>query len=200
MKRFGLIALVASSAIWLSGCRKDPKDIPQKPIQTPIGKGVEIYRAKLEWTPFNRTVRLKSATIKGDTPVIRYDQIIYYFKEKLPNFYAQVGFELTKPVSNSSGFYTFGRPALSYASAPDTGFCVTVDRELIFAGALGDSYTLYGSDLIFRRHHSTREYAVMIYRDTLYTVNAQNIFQTAPDPRHDPRLLDRLRRDGKLKF
>ncbi len=195
------LIIIALSIIGFVSCKKGKEPINRG---TPIGQGVEIYKAKLEWTPFDRTKRLKSVTRIGNVPLVPYDSILSYYNWKPVNAIAHyhAAFRLTKPVLNAKGNSPiFGQPISIYASAPDSGYCVTVDRTVIFGGIFGNTVTVYGNDIIFKNAPNLGDETILLaIRDSFYTVNGQVYQQTAPDPRHDSRLLERFRRDGKLKF
>ncbi|TAE26487.1 MAG: hypothetical protein EAZ91_17685 [Cytophagales bacterium] len=196
-------SFIIGFVVLLNSCSKDPTEPAQSAQPTPIGQGVEIYRARLDWEKNDRgrNIRVKGASLLSTTPLVRYDEITTYYRSKTaPSIHCL--FDLTKPVSGPKGESPiFGYPTLLHATASDTGLCVTVDRQVIFAGIWGQIATLHYSDLIFRTAYETnRQNSIVVAWDSVYSIQGQEVRQTGPDPRFNTRLLDRLRRDGKLKL
>lgn len=193
------IVLFLGIAMTAASCAKEPAE-PAQP--TPTGQGVEIYKARLDWEKDSRgrNVRVKAATPLSDTPLVSYDEITAYYKSKTaPSIHYL--FDLTKVVADvKGGSSTFGYPTLSHAFASDTGLCVTVDKQVVFAGIWGHISTLHYRDLIFRTANEiSKQNSIVVAWDSVYSIQGQEVRQTGPDPRLNARLLDRLRRDGKLR-
>ncbi len=157
----------------------------------PIGKGVEIYRAKLTWKPKKvgqPPYFLDKIEIVENTPLINYNQIISYATTIIK------GDDYIFTTESSVNFTNLLSLANEREGMPIEGFAVTVDKEVIFGGYHKPSTSSLPTYAAFISGPATN-----ILRIGWITNIGGDDRSDEIDPRHDPRLLDRLRQDGKWK-
>jgi hypothetical protein len=175
-----------------------------------IGDGVEIYRALLDWKYITRYTRVfTTGTVLGDRLVFRYNDIKRYYQLVTPAGDRRIAFEMNKKIFTgfSQESSVLGKAFTSPLEASDTGFVVTLNKEPIyFAYYRSRSFAnIYEQNLAFVRvedkkfYNQLQENTLPVLWDSTYTVG-QYVLRPEPDPRYDKRLLDRLKKDGKLGF
>lgn len=171
MKRVAIILLVI---IFSSGCEKNVS--PRMP-----GRNVEFYLI----TDFQKqglSSKIINSTVKlSDSVIIYYDDIISYDQDNYT-------FTLTKGCSNKftldDNYKIHGMP-----------FAVTIDKEIVYTGYFWYSFSSSIVDWI------TIDPLFLSMNNTMrVSLGYPGLIQGdyIPDNRNDQRILDRLRRDGKL--
>ncbi len=186
MKLLCLIFLVA-----LISCNSKQKISPPKD-----DKGVEIYKVKLKWDTLSNGWRNKIMGYElasKTTPVIKYDEIISIErKSHLDYSRKELAFTLSKPVDR---ILTLGNNQNLKA---DSGFIVTLNDEVIYTAYYKTRFASdYDTEVLFFTLGKSFPNSFEVFWDSL--AKDRFSFRNEPDPRYDPRLLNRLRQDGKLK-
>ena len=182
MIRYAIIFLI----IILCACSKT--ETPS----TRIGEGVEIYKVALSWrdTTVEKKWRISGVKYLSDTPVARYDDILNYKREYKEDFKEKV---IYFTFNKSGRKIITGHP---WATKPDTGFAVTLNKELIYAGYYKSGGAAYHERDVYFWDYTTSlpDNASLVEWDSIIGGKRRNEFDT----RYDKRLLERLRKDGKL--
>lgn len=145
-----------------------------------------------------------------NTPVFRYDDIKRYYKFFRSPKTQHLAFEMNKKIYNgfSQEPSVLGKAFINPLSASDTGFVVTLDRVPIYfayhrSRNFGD---VIEQNLAFSKIRDINKSAddpleniLPVLWDTIHS-QSQTVPRSEPDPRLDKRLLERLKKDGKLGF
>ncbi len=168
--------------------KKEEKDTPLYKI----GEGVEVYKALLIWdsTCCSRT-QIRKTIIGEALPVVDYNELLYFAWKNI-NYPSDDKSLLLFTENHRDKIFTL---KLSVAK-PDSGYAITLNKEIIYSGyyKVGAS-SFYDRDVCFS--YSPFPNAISVFWDSLNS--RKDKYRNEPDPRYDPRLLNRLRQDGKLK-
>ena len=208
----------------MAACRPAKPELPLKPeppmkenpvVTLPdtyaIGDGVEIYRALLDWQNGPRLSRyFTTGRLLDEKPLVRYNDIKKYYKfiRSSGNLY-QVAFEANQVIYTTFGLEPspiFGKAYYVPQDASDTGFVVTVDKSPIY-------FAYHRSSQFPNNQERNLAFVRVLDRDSLNKL-MPNVIRVIwdsvyypyitprpdPDPRFDKRLLERLKKDGKLGF
>ena len=198
-------------ACWLLSCAKQqptdrdavsPKDSTTKKdtirfYKYKIGQGVEIYNAKLDWVYEPKRV-YSVATITDTVPAVRYDDLLAYRYDPGSRSPLLI---LTQPAEK----------LLTMKPAPPVtttiGYVVTVDKVPIFntllingSGGVDDKGVHLWLPVDWERSNPKglpQNSAVVQWDSLLYSTNPPAP-RNLPDPRYDARLIEQVRKDGKL--
>jgi hypothetical protein len=197
--------------ILCGSCRdKNPpvEEPPTPELPTPIGQGVEIYPAKFTWAKNDRGRKtlITKVELISNTPTIPYDEINYYTKFETYDMW-QTGITFSKDVFilNSEGRIIntqFGDGKV--VIPPDTAYAVTLDKKILF-GCYLHLLPPYIDNVVMnvitssKSEYQFKNNAIALLRNTLPITTFPNP-ELSDDPRFDKALLDRFRKDGKLKF
>jgi hypothetical protein len=175
-----------------------------------IGDGVEIYRALLDWQNGPRLTRyFSTGIILGEKPIFRYNDIKKYYKFFRDGDTWQIAFETNRKIFDgfSQNSLILGTPFLYPQWASDTGFVVTLNKvPIYFAYYRNRNFpSNKEQNLAFvraqdrDRYNQPLENILPVIWDSSYS-NTEKAPRPEPDPRFDKRLLERLKKDGKLGF
>lgn len=217
MKKIVTFCLL-SLALW-AACRPQQPEPPLKeepvvnaPDTFAIGDGVEIYRALLDWQSGSRLSRyFTTGTVLNEKPLIRYNDIKRYYKfaQIGGNGTFQIGIKTNKVIYTAFGLPPspiFGKAYYVPQEASDTGFVVTLDKQPIYFAYHRSSQfpNIQERNLAFvpaQDRDSLNKLMPNVIRviwDSIYYPYTTP--RPEPDPRFDKRLLERLKKDGKLGF
>lgn len=206
-----------SLALWVA-CQPqqpEPPVIEEPAVVLPdtfaIGDGVEIYRALLDWQYITRYTRVfTTGTVLNEKPLIRYNDIKRYYKfARSSGSVWQTAFETNRVIYTAFGptpSPIFGKAYYLPQEASDTGFVVTLNKQPIY-------FAYHRSSQFPNNQESNLAFVLVQDRDSLNKL-MPNVIRVIwdsiyypyttprpePDPRFDSRLLERLKKDGKLGF
>ena len=204
----------------LAACRPAKPELPLKPeppikenpvVTLPdtyaIGDGVEIYRALLDWQYITRYTRVfTTGIVLDEKPLIRYNDIKKYYKFITSRGDRHIALETNRVIYKASGESSsiFGTAYFMPLDASDTGFVVTLNKSPIYFAYNRSSQfpNVQERNLAFVRVldrdslNKLMPNVIRIIWDSVYYPLATP--RPEPDPRFDKRLLERLKKDGKL--
>ncbi len=157
-----------------------------------IGEGVEVYKALFIWDSTCCTRTQIRKTIIGEAPpVVNYNELLYFEWKKL-NYTSNDKSLLLFTKNDRDKIFTLKPSVLK----PDSGYAITLNKEIIYSGyyKVGAS-SFYDRDVCF--FYSPIPNSIIVFWDSLNS--RRDKYRNETDPRYDPRLLNRLRQDGKLK-
>ncbi len=163
-------------------------------VETPlykIGEGVEVYKALLIWdsTCCSRT-QIRKTIIGEAPPVVDYNELLYFEWKKLN--YSNDDRSLLLFTQNERDKIFKLKPM----AKPDSGYAITLNKEIIYSGYYTSVISsFYDRDVCF--FYSPIPNSIIVFWDSLNS--RRDKYRNEPDPRYDPRLLNRLRQDGKWK-
>ncbi len=190
------LKLFISLILLITSCSK--KEEVQK-IIFPIGKGIEIYEAKLTWDIIvSSKIRVINAELIDKEPIVNYNDLQLYENVSIQGRKIWLFKFEKEPIELFKNFY-----GNDLASKPDTGYVVTLDKEPIFVA--------YEPHELSAKYFREVRFGISKTPQPPWEINHKGIYlvwdsmkngggyRNEPDPRYDPRLLNRLRQDGKLK-